>query len=100
LNESLLEFEAFTGLGGGLNNGEVLELPLVCLELFLVICSNESRNDSEDAVLEEVSNTKNGSSCGVAVGFRGLFFSMLAFLREKKNILRYSKTTPKDDDDQ
>lgn len=42
---------------------ELLELPLVPLELFdLLICSSESRNESEDAVLETVSNIKNGSS--------------------------------------
>lgn len=60
LKESLHEFEAFPD-GGGLNNGEGLELPLVALELFLLICSNESKNDPEDDVLK-VSNTKNGSS--------------------------------------
>lgn len=63
MKEPSPEFEAFIGLGGGLNNGEVPELPLVLLELVdLLICSNESKNDSEDAVLKVVSNTKNGSS--------------------------------------
>jgi hypothetical protein len=61
LKESLLEFEALPDFGGGLNNGEGLELPLVRLELFLLICSNESKKDSEDAVFEDVSNTRNGS---------------------------------------
>jgi hypothetical protein len=61
LKESLLVFEALPDFGGGLNNGEGPELLLVLLELFLLICSNESRNDSEDAVLEDVSNTRNGS---------------------------------------
>jgi hypothetical protein len=61
LKESLLVFEALPDFGGGLNNGEGPELQLVLLELFLLICSNESKKDSEDAVFEDVSNTRNGS---------------------------------------
>jgi len=58
------------------------ELPFDPLELFnLVICSSESRNDSEDAELETVSNIKKGSSWDTAAGLfgvtPGLFISTL-----------------------
>lgn len=56
-------------------------------ELFnLLMCSSGSRNDPEDAVLEVVPNTKNGSSCEVTVCLRGLFISVCALLQKKKTV--------------
>jgi len=70
-------------LGGDFNIGE---LPFDPLELFdFVICSSESRNDSEDAEFEAVSNIKKGSSWDTAAA--GLFGVALGlFISTLKNI--------------
>jgi len=68
-------------LGGDFNIGE---LPFDPLELFnLVFCPSESRNDSEDAELEAVSNIKKGSSWDTGAG---LFGVTLLFIPALKNI--------------